>query len=62
MSLASNRLRWPETSMGSILGGLYAGGMTGVEIREFAVELFTKKTQLFPEALSEGRPHMVVTV
>lgn len=44
------------TSMGSILGGLYAGGMSGAEIREFAVELFTKKTQLFQKLfLKDGR-------
>ena len=44
------------TSMGAILGGFYASGMSGREIREFAVELFTRKTQLFQKLfLSDGR-------
>ncbi|WP_299470424.1 patatin-like phospholipase family protein [uncultured Roseibium sp.] len=44
------------TSMGSILGGLYASGMSGKDIRSFAVELFTRKTQLFQKLfLKDGK-------
>ncbi len=44
------------TSMGSILGGLYASGMSGKEIRKYAVDLFTRKTQLFQKLfLKDGR-------
>lgn len=34
------------TSMGAILGSFYASGMSGSEIREFTVELFTEKAKL----------------
>lgn len=34
------------TSIGAILGAAYASGMTGVEIRAFATELFSKRTEL----------------
>jgi len=44
------------TSMGAILGGFYASGMSGREVRRFTVELFTKKTQLFQKLfLTDGR-------
>ncbi|GAA0781338.1 patatin-like phospholipase family protein [Roseibium denhamense] len=44
------------TSMGAILGGLYASGMSGKEIRTFTVDLFTQKTQLFQKLfLKDGR-------
>jgi len=44
------------TSMGAILGGFYASGMSGRDIREFTVELFTRKTQLFQKLfLKDGR-------
>ncbi|MBN9670608.1 patatin-like phospholipase family protein [Roseibium aggregatum] len=44
------------TSMGAILGGLYAGGMSGRDIRDFAVDLFTRKPQLLQKLfLSNGR-------
>ncbi|MES0808898.1 patatin-like phospholipase family protein [Roseibium sp. SCPC15] len=44
------------TSMGSILGGLYASGMSGKEIREYSVELLTQKTELFQKLfLSDGK-------
>ena len=44
------------TSMGAILGGFYSSGMTGREIREYAVELLTKKTELFRKLfLSDGK-------
>ncbi|TYC53834.1 patatin-like phospholipase family protein [Rhodobacterales bacterium] len=44
------------TSMGAILGGLYASGMTAREIREFAVDLLTRKPQLLQRLfLSNGR-------
>jgi NTE family protein len=44
------------TSMGAILGGFYASGMSGREIREFTVELFTRKTQLLQKLfLRNGR-------
>ncbi len=44
------------TSMGSILGGFYASGMTGKEIRTFTVDLLTQKTQLLQKLfLSDGR-------
>lgn len=44
------------TSMGAILGGLYASGMGGREIRQYAVDLFTQKTQLFQKLfLKDGR-------
>lgn len=44
------------TSMGSILGGLYASGMSGKDIRKYAVDLFTRKTQLFQKLfLKDGR-------
>lgn len=44
------------TSMGAILGGFYASGMSGSEIREFTVDLFTRKTQLIQKLfLKDGR-------
>ncbi|MEP2705470.1 MAG: patatin-like phospholipase family protein [Roseibium sp.] len=44
------------TSMGSILGGYYASGMSAKDIRQFTVELFTQKTQLFQKLfLNDGR-------
>jgi len=44
------------TSMGAILGGFYASGMSAQDIREFTVELFTRKTQLFQKLfLKDGR-------
>ncbi|GAB4512489.1 MAG: patatin-like phospholipase family protein [Roseibium sp.] len=44
------------TSMGAILGGFYASGMSGREIREFTVDLFTRKTQLLQKLfLRNGR-------
>lgn len=44
------------TSMGAILGGFYASGMSGKDIRSFTVELFTRKTQLFQKLfLTDGR-------
>ncbi|WP_305985649.1 patatin-like phospholipase family protein [Roseibium sp. MMSF_3544] len=44
------------TSMGAILGGLYASGMSGLEIRKYGIELFTPKTQLFQKLfLKDGR-------
>jgi len=44
------------TSMGAILGGLYASGMSARDIRSFAVELFTRKTQLLHKLfLKDGR-------
>lgn len=45
------------TSMGAILGGLYASGMTGTEIRSFAIDLFAKKRPLLKKLfLDSGRP------
>ena len=35
------------TSMGALVGSLYASGMTGLEIEELATELFSKRTNLF---------------
>ncbi|ERP98041.1 phospholipase [Labrenzia sp. C1B10] len=44
------------TSMGSILGAFYASGMSGREIRQFVVDLFTQKTQLLQKLfLKDGR-------
>ena len=44
------------TSMGAILGGFYASGMSGKDIRAYTVELFTRKTQLFQKLfLTDGR-------
>lgn len=44
------------TSMGSILGGYYASGMSGKEIRTFTVELLTQKGQLLQKLfLNDGR-------
>lgn len=44
------------TSMGAILGGFYASGMSGKDIRAFTIELFTRKTQLFQKLfLKDGR-------
>lgn len=44
------------TSMGAILGGFYASGMPASEIREFTLDLFTRKAQLFQKLfLSDGR-------
>jgi NTE family protein len=44
------------TSMGAILGGFYASGMTGKEIRNFSVDLFTRKPQLLNKLfLKNGR-------
>ncbi|TYC65736.1 patatin-like phospholipase family protein [Stappia sp. BW2] len=44
------------TSMGSILGAFYASGMSGREIRQFAIDLFTQKTQLIQKLfLTDGR-------
>jgi NTE family protein len=44
------------TSMGAILGGFYASGMTGKEIRDFSVDLFTRKPQLLNKLfLKNGR-------
>lgn len=44
------------TSMGAILGGFYASGMSGKEVREITVDLFTRKTQLFQKLfLNDGR-------
>ncbi|WP_269582105.1 patatin-like phospholipase family protein [Roseibium sp. Sym1] len=44
------------TSMGAILGSFYASGMSGREIREFTVDLFTRKTQLYQKLfLTDGR-------
>jgi NTE family protein len=34
------------TSIGAILGAAYASGMTGAEVRAFATELFSKRTEL----------------
>ncbi|MGI9405232.1 MAG: patatin-like phospholipase family protein [Hyphomicrobiaceae bacterium] len=34
------------TSMGSIIGAGYAGGLSGKEIREFCVDLFDRRTQV----------------
>jgi len=43
------------TSMGSILGGYYASGMSGREIREFTVDLLTHKGQLLQKLfLTDG--------
>lgn len=43
--------------MGAILGGLYASGMTGEEIRTFAIDLFAKKRPLLKKLfLDSGRP------
>ncbi|MET3599321.1 patatin-like phospholipase family protein [Martelella mangrovi] len=39
------------TSMGSILGALYCDGMSGREIREFIVDLFTRKQSLLKRLL-----------
>lgn len=42
--------------MGSILGSFYASGMSGREIRQFAIDLFTQKTQLIQKLfLKDGR-------
>ncbi len=35
------------TSMGALVGSLYAAGKSGLEIEEFAKELFSKRTDLF---------------
>jgi len=35
------------TSMGALIGSLYAAGMSGLEIEEFARELFSKRTSFF---------------
>lgn len=44
------------TSMGSILGGYYASGMSGKEIRSFTVDLLTQKGQLLQKLfLNDGR-------
>ncbi|MCK7611420.1 patatin-like phospholipase family protein [Roseibium sediminicola] len=44
------------TSMGAILGSFYASGLSGREIRDFTVELFTRKSQLFQKLfLTDGR-------
>ena len=47
------------TSIGSIMGGGYASGMTGSDIREYAVDLFTSSTsvarRLFQERPSIGQ-------
>lgn len=44
------------TSMGAILGSFYASGMDSKDIRAFAIELFTRKTQLFQKLfLKDGR-------
>ncbi|WP_420415385.1 patatin-like phospholipase family protein [Roseibium sp.] len=44
------------TSMGSILGGYFASGMSGKEIRSFTVELLTQKGQLLQKLfLNDGR-------
>lgn len=42
------------TSMGAILGSFYASGMSGQEIREFTVDLFTRKTQLLQRLFLKG--------
>ncbi len=39
------------TSMGSIIGGLYAGGMSGTEIREYAIDLLTHRRSLIKRLL-----------
>ncbi|MGV2975960.1 patatin-like phospholipase family protein [Roseibium alexandrii] len=44
------------TSMGSILGGYYASGMSGKDIRSFTIDLFTQKGQLLQKLfLTDGR-------
>ncbi|MCV0425246.1 MAG: patatin-like phospholipase family protein [Roseibium sp.] len=44
------------TSMGAILGAFYSSGMTGGEIREYALDLLTQKTELFRKLfLSDGK-------
>jgi len=44
------------TSMGAILGSFYASGLSGREIRDFTIDLFTRKTQLFQKLfLKDGR-------
>lgn len=44
------------TSMGAILGSFYASGLSGREIRDFTVDLFTRKSQLFQKLfLKDGR-------
>ena len=42
------------TSMGAILGGFYASGMSARDIRQFTVELLTQKTQLFQKLFLNG--------
>ncbi|MTI45822.1 NTE family protein [Roseibium hamelinense] len=45
------------TSMGAILGSLYAGGMAAVEIRAYVIELFAKRRPLLRRLfLDSGRP------
>ncbi|WP_345899899.1 patatin-like phospholipase family protein, partial [Martelella sp. UBA3392] len=39
------------TSMGSIIGALYASGMSGDEIREYAVDLLTQRQSLLKRLL-----------
>ncbi|MEP1156448.1 patatin-like phospholipase family protein [Roseibium sp.] len=44
------------TSMGAILGGFYASGLSGREVREITVDLFTRKPQLLQKLfLKNGR-------
>ncbi len=42
------------TSMGAIIGGLYASGMTGKEIRAYSIDLFEKRRSLFKRLFTGG--------
>ncbi|MBL4784425.1 MAG: patatin-like phospholipase family protein [Cohaesibacteraceae bacterium] len=47
------------TSIGAIMGAAYASGMTGVEIREFALDRFAKRSELISR-LWQVRPRSIM--
>lgn len=44
------------TSMGALVGSLYAAGMTGLEIEDYAVESFSKRTELLKRLYGKRPP------
>lgn len=42
------------TSMGAIIGACYAGGMSGRDLRAFAIELFEERLELIRRVLTEA--------
>lgn len=47
------------TSMGALVGSLYAAGMTGLEIEDFARDIFSKRTELLKRLYGNRPPKWV---